>query len=83
MLKADLPNGIAPGLIETQTVTDSLKDFPPEERTRVIESWAHRQLFKRAAQPSEIASITVFLASDEASFLTGEIVKASAGWAAA
>jgi 3-oxoacyl-[acyl-carrier protein] reductase len=33
----------------------------------------------RAAQPDEIASIVVFLASDEARWLTGELVNASGG----
>ena len=33
----------------------------------------------RIAQPSDIAPIAVFLASDEASWLTGEIILASGG----
>jgi 3-oxoacyl-[acyl-carrier protein] reductase len=34
----------------------------------------------RVGQPSDISSLAVFLASDESSWLTGEIVLASGGW---
>jgi 3-oxoacyl-[acyl-carrier protein] reductase len=33
----------------------------------------------RAALPEDIASVVVFLASDEASWLTGELINASGG----
>ena len=76
-------NGIAPGLIDTEMVTASLSGLPLEQREAIVSGWAARQLFKRAGHPNEIASIALFLASSEASFLTGEIVNASGGWAAA
>ena len=38
-----------------------------------------RQLIKRYARPDEIASVAVFLASDEASFMTGAVVPVEAG----
>ena len=75
-------NGIAPGLIETEMVTDAIKDFSPEEQKEIISGWATRQLMKRAADPSEVANVAVFLASDESSFLTGEVMNVSGGWAA-
>ena len=34
----------------------------------------------RIGQPSDIAPIAVFLASDESGWLTGEIISASGGW---
>jgi 3-oxoacyl-[acyl-carrier protein] reductase len=34
----------------------------------------------RVGQPSDIAPLAVFLASDESSWLTGEIILASGGW---
>ena len=34
----------------------------------------------RVGQPSDIAPIAVFLASDESSWLTGELISASGGW---
>jgi len=38
-----------------------------------------RQLIKRYAHPDEIASVAVFLASNEASFMTGAVVPVEAG----
>jgi NAD(P)-dependent dehydrogenase (short-subunit alcohol dehydrogenase family) len=38
-----------------------------------------RQLIKRYARPDEIATVAVFLASDEASFMTGAVVPVEAG----
>ena len=39
---------------------------------------ARREAFGRAAEPREIASVIVFLASDYASYMTGEVVSVSA-----
>jgi 3-oxoacyl-[acyl-carrier protein] reductase len=38
---------------------------------------AGREAFKRAAEPAEVANVIVFLASDYASYLTGEVVSVS------
>jgi 3-oxoacyl-[acyl-carrier protein] reductase len=35
---------------------------------------------KRVGQPEEVANVVVFLASDEASFMTGAAVEVSGGW---
>ncbi len=75
-------NAIAPGVVATQMVKHALEHLPDEEQKAVVASWTGRQLFNRPAEPEEIASVAVFLASDQSSFLTGEIINASAGWAA-
>ena len=36
----------------------------------------------RLGEPDEIAAVAVFLASDDASSITGEIVTADGGWSA-
>ena len=38
---------------------------------------AEREAFGRAAEPWEVANVMVFLASDYASYLTGEVVSVS------
>jgi NAD(P)-dependent dehydrogenase (short-subunit alcohol dehydrogenase family) len=69
-------NAIAPGLIDTKfaqalTSDDSIKGH-------VLERCA----IKRVGQPAEISGAAVFLASDEASYLTGVTLPVDAGWTA-
>ena len=42
----------------------------------------HRQAvpLRRFGQPEEVAGLIAFLASDEASYITGEAVNVSGGW---
>jgi dehydrogenase/reductase SDR family member 4 len=60
-------NAIAPGLIQTDFSEYFWKD--PERRQR-IES---RQPIRRVGQPEEIGHIALYLASPEASFVTGQV----------
>lgn len=64
-------NGIAPGLVLTEMVAETW-----EKRK---EAYLARIPLHRIADPSEIASIAVFLASDAASYITGATIDASGG----
>ena len=64
-------NAVAPGYINTPmmaTVPDKVLD-PIKEKT----------YFKRLGEPSEIAEVVAFLASDESSYVTGQVIRASGG----
>jgi 3-oxoacyl-[acyl-carrier protein] reductase len=43
----------------------------------VLAKFTEREAFKRAADPREVANVMVFLASDYASYMTGEVVSVS------
>lgn len=64
-------NCIAPGLIRTSVV----ERLAENERQDFID----RSLLRRLGRPEEIADVVAFLASDESSFMTGEILAVSGG----
>ncbi len=66
-------NGIAPGPVETEGALEVWKT------PAMIEHVAQEVPLKRIGRPEEIAWATVFLASDQADFMTGEILYISGG----
>lgn len=66
-------NAVAPGFIETE-MTRQL----PED---VIEEYLNRTPLGRAGTPEDVANVIAFLASDEASFVTGEVIRIDGGMA--
>jgi NAD(P)-dependent dehydrogenase (short-subunit alcohol dehydrogenase family) len=74
-------NAICPGYIDTSLgrrgPTLSVEEFAAATARR--EKAAGMQPLGRQAQPSEVASVAVFLASDSASFMTGSIVTVDGG----
>jgi NAD(P)-dependent dehydrogenase (short-subunit alcohol dehydrogenase family) len=52
------------------------------DRDEAIRLTTGRQLQKRFAKPEEIAAAVIFLASDEASFMTAAVVPVEAGHSA-
>ena len=65
-------NVILPGLILTPTISKMAEKY----QTMIIENTP----LKRIGQPEEGANVVAFLASDEASFVTGAMVEVSGGW---
>jgi 2-keto-3-deoxy-L-fuconate dehydrogenase len=70
-------NAIAPGTVDTPSLQDRINAFPdPEEARRMFIA---RQPMGRLAKPEEIAPMIVFLASDEAAFVTGNVYSCDGG----
>jgi len=65
-------NAIAPGYIETP-MTSSI---PPIMR----QMWIMSTPLQKSGQPSDIANAALYLASDEANFVTGQIISPNGGW---
>jgi len=76
-------NAICPGAVETPMIDDSVKGLSPEEAKTQLDGFVGRQILKRLAAPEEIINLVLFLASDEASFMTGQLVTIDGGWTAA
>lgn len=70
-------NCVCPGPVETPLLRQGIvnADNPAAREKASIES----TMMKRHGQPEEIANVIRFLASDEASFMTGSIVVADGG----
>lgn len=66
-------NAIGPGSISTEMLESVMAD--PEARRRVLS----RTPLGRIGEPREIAAIAAFLASDEASYITGQTIYADGG----
>jgi NAD(P)-dependent dehydrogenase (short-subunit alcohol dehydrogenase family) len=65
-------NAVAPGPVWTPLIPSTMK---PEKVT----NFGENTLFERPAQPIELAKLFVFLASDDASYVSGEIYGATGG----
>ena len=65
-------NAIAPGPTDTPMLR---RNMAPEE----VEAFARTFPMQRLGRPEELASVALFLASDESSFVTGAIVAADGG----
>jgi NAD(P)-dependent dehydrogenase (short-subunit alcohol dehydrogenase family) len=70
---------ICPGAMDTPMPRRTLNSLPPERREAAWASWTGRQIQHRWASPDEVAAVAVFLASEDASFMTGTIVPVDGG----
>jgi NAD(P)-dependent dehydrogenase (short-subunit alcohol dehydrogenase family) len=74
-------NAVAPGEVDTPMLRSAGRERPATDEE--LDAMAERTIpMARLAQPEEIARVVVFLASDEASYMTGAIVPVDAGYTA-
>jgi len=64
-------NAVAPGFIETE-MTGVLDE-------KVVQSWRDAIPLKRGGQPEDVANACVFLASDMASYVSGQVIQVDGG----
>ena len=64
-------NAVAPGFIET----DMTKVLPEDIKSQMVKNIA----LGRPGQPEDVAKVVAFLASDEAEYVTGQVIECSGG----
>jgi NAD(P)-dependent dehydrogenase (short-subunit alcohol dehydrogenase family) len=73
-------NCVCPGRVETPFVTARLREYPDPEAA--YRDMCSTQAVGRMGRPDEIAAGVLYLASDEAAFVTGTALMLDGGWSA-
>jgi 3-oxoacyl-[acyl-carrier protein] reductase len=71
-------NAVAPGMIETPGASQS--DQPRTAAEAVKQQTIAMIPLKRMGQPEDIANAVAFLASEKASYITGQVIVVDGGW---
>ena len=71
-------NVVCPGAMRTRMMENLIASLPPEEVARRMPRWTGP--LGRIAEPREVANAVLFLASEDASFITGAVLMADGGY---
>ena len=69
-------NAVAPGWIETDMTVGGKSE---EEKEKIKENIRNRTMLHTTGKPEDIANIVVFLASDKARYITGQVIVVDGG----
>ena len=72
-------NAVAPGFIDTHMLNSTWANLPDDQAKKEMDSWKSQIPLERFGQPDEIAGAMIFLASDAASYVTGETIIVDGG----
>lgn len=72
-------NAICPGVIDTPLPHRTLAGLPEDARTAIFAGWEASHVAGRIGRPEEVVAVAVFLASDEAGFVTGAAIPVDSG----
>ncbi|HEY4028392.1 MAG TPA: SDR family NAD(P)-dependent oxidoreductase [Candidatus Dormibacteraeota bacterium] len=70
-------NTIAPGMVDTEIIVTG--GATPEQRDRLADRVAATSPIRRIGRPADIAAAALFLASEEAGYVTGEVLDVNGG----
>ncbi|XP_031553948.1 3-hydroxybutyrate dehydrogenase type 2-like [Actinia tenebrosa] len=71
-------NAICPCTIHTPSLQSRIDSAPDPKKA--LEGYISRQAMGRFGKPEEVASLVVFLASDDSSLITGQDIRIDGGW---
>lgn len=77
-----LVNAVCPGWTMTERVVEMARTRAKDEGKtpdEIIQSWESQIPLRRVAQPKEIAGLVTFLASEQASYITGAVIQVDGG----
>jgi NAD(P)-dependent dehydrogenase (short-subunit alcohol dehydrogenase family) len=72
-------NVLCPGVIDTPMPRAVAEGLPEDEGRALLDAWEQSHVAKRLGRPEEVVAAAIFLASDEASFVTGAAFPVDSG----
>jgi NAD(P)-dependent dehydrogenase (short-subunit alcohol dehydrogenase family) len=72
-------NALCPGVIDTPMPRNAVSQLPPDVGAAILKGWEEQHVTKRLGRPEEVVALAVWLASDEASFVTGTAIPVDSG----